>query len=370
MKEFEELDRRALRLHPLGQRRNKVNIVRDHVAGGEPSGELSESTAVAINELSEKMVRARETSRPRILAMGAHVIKNGLGPVLIQLMEDGWFTHVATNGAGIIHDWEFAFQGESSEDVRENIARGQFGLWEETGFYINLAIVAGAFDGLGYGESVGKFIEDDGMELPSESDMKEIAADLSDDNLPRAAAAIDLLRQMRTFDLKPGWLEVPHLYKEFSIQAAARRLGIPLTGHPMIGHDIIYCHPMNDCAAVGRAAERDFLRYAHQISQLEGGVYLSIGSAVMSPMVFEKSLSMARNLALQAGDSINNHYMAVVDLQESRWDWSKGEPPEDTPDYYLRFCKTFARMGGTLRYIQADNRDLLLGMAGALAGST
>jgi hypothetical protein len=130
----------------------------------------------------------------------------------------------------------------------------------------------------------------------------------------------------------------------------------------MIGHDIIYTHPLNHCAAIGRTAQRDFLAYAHRIAQIDGGVYLSVGSAVMSPMVFEKSLSMAQNLALQQGKRISRHYIAVVDLAESHWDWSEGEPPQDSPDYYLRYCKSFSRMGGSMRYATADNRDFLLAL--------
>ena len=145
------------------------------------------------------------------------------------------------------------------------------------------------------------------------------------------------------------------------------RLGIPSTGHPMIGHDIIYNHPMNHCAAVGRCAERDFLAYAHNIANLDGGVYLSVGSAVMSPMIFEKSLSMARNLALQRGSRIEDFSIFVVDLAESPWDWeAQGEPPPDNPAYYLRYCKTFSRMGGRMTYLAADNRSFLVGLWRAL----
>ena len=117
---------------------------------------------------------------------------------------------------------------------------------------------------------------------------------------------------------------------------------------------------MNHGAALGRCAERDFLAFAHGVSQLDGGVYFSIGSAVMSPMVFEKSLSMSQNIALQQGRTIDNHYMLIVDLQQSHWDWTQGEPPESNPDYYLRYNKSFSRMGGQMRYLTADNRDFLL----------
>jgi len=298
-----------------------------------------------------------------MLAFGAHTIKNGLGPVLIRLMEQGWLTHLATNGAGIIHDWEFAFQGASSEDVRANVAEGKFGIWSETGFNINLALVVGAYRGLGYGESVGALIENECLELPSADElMGEVTRCLTLDP-EKAAAAADLLGFQRQFGLAGGPHRVSHPHKTFSVQAAAYRMRIPFTGHPMIGHDIIYCHPANHGAAVGRTALRDFLIFADGVQNLSGGVYISIGSAVMSPMIFEKSMSMAQNLRLQAGDSIHNHFIMVVDLAESQWDWARqGDPPVDDPAYYLRYCKSFSRMGGEMRYAAVDNRDFLLAL--------
>ncbi len=168
----------------------------------------------------------------------------------------------------------------------------------------------------------------------------------------------DMLATLQRADLQPGFLSIPHPYKRYSAQAAAFRLNIPFTAHPMFGHDIIYTHPANDGAAIGRTALRDFLTYAEQVSQLEGGVYLSVGSAVMSPMIFEKSFSMSQNVELQQGHKITKHHIVVVDLAESTWDWQKdGEPPANSPAYYLRFCKSFSRMGGTMRYVSADNRD-------------
>jgi hypothetical protein len=193
---------------------------------------------------------------------------------------------------------------------------------------------------------------------------------LTIDSLERGAAALDLLGVIRRFGLKPGWMAVPHPLKACSAQAAAYRLGVPFTGHPMFGHDIIYNHPLNHGAAIGRTAQRDFLAFAHNVSQLQDGVYLSVGSAVMSPMIFEKALSMAQNLSLQKGTRIDRHYIAVVDLAESRWDWDKdGEPPMDNPAYYLRYCKTFSRMGGAMRYISSDNRDFLLALSAQLGAA-
>jgi hypothetical protein len=158
-------------------------------------------------------------------------------------------------------------------------------------------------------------------------------------------------------------MRIPHPGKSWSVQAAAWQLGVPCTGHPMIGHDIIYEHPLASGSAIGRTGMRDFLCFAEGVSRLSGGVYLSVGSAVMSPMIFEKSLSMARNIARQRAETIEDHYLLVADLTPSTWDWaSAGEPPADDPAYYLRYCKSFSRMGGTLRYLVADNRDLLLGL--------
>jgi hypothetical protein len=161
-------------------------------------------------------------------------------------------------------------------------------------------------------------------------------------------------------------MAIPHPSKRYSVQAAAYRMGIPFTGHPMFGHDIIYEHPMCHGAAIGRTAERDFLRFAASVKELEDGVYLSVGSAVMSPMIFEKSFSMAQNVAIQAGSKIKRHFIAVVDLAGASWDWEKGEPPPDNPAYYLRYCKTFSRMGGTLRTCSADNRAFLPALLGSL----
>ena len=369
-----QLNRHRLAIKPLQQRRNKLLAERDLRDPDVLPPAAPSFDAKVVGEIVARTRQARKDGRPVILAFGAHTIKNGLGPVLIRLMEEGWLTHLATNGAGIIHDWEFAFQGATSEDVKGNVARGEFGIWQETGFLINLAIVVGAYEGLGYGESVGKMIEREGLEIPGVDVLKAVVAGKTphpgplpqgeggrDGGWERVAAAADLLGVMEQFRLQPGWRAIPHPFKRHSAQAAAFRLGVPFTGHPMFGHDIIYCHPMNHGAAVGRAAERDFLAFAHSVSRIQEGVYLSVGSAVMSPMIFEKALSMAQNLAIQAGEHIDRHYIAVVDLAESRWDWQQqGEPPMDNPAYYLRYCKTFSRMGGTMRYLCADNRDFLV----------
>jgi hypothetical protein len=364
---YPSLDRSKLKIEPLSSRANKVRIERDHVAPSAAAGALSEQAETVLKETIERMREARREGRPIMLAFGAHTIKNGLAPVLIRLIERGWVNHLATNGAGIIHDWEFAFQGESSEDVRANVDAGQFGIWRETGMYINLAIAVGACEGLGYGESVGAMIERGGLEIPAKEDLEAIVREGPGTDSERCAAAADLYGVLDRFGVAPGFLRIDHPFKRYSIQAAAFRLGVPFTGHPMIGHDIIYTHPMNHGGAIGRTAMRDFLAFAANVNRLDGGVYLSIGSAVMSPMIFEKSLSMSQNLHLQAGKHIDRHFMVVVDLAEASWDWSaEGEPPQDNPAYYLRYCKTFHRMGGQMRYASADNRDFLLALCRGL----
>lgn len=367
-------DRARIEFEALAERKNRVSIVD---AGVDPDGvpsPLPEHESAALEAVVGAIRTARAADRPVVAAFGAHTIKNGLGLVLNRLIESGWITHLATNGAGIIHDWEFAYQGASSENVRENVSTGRFGIWEETGLYLNLAIAVGAYRGLGYGASIGALIENDGLQIPGADELRAVAC--ADESVPlgRRAAALDLLavldnRRLGSERLRritdsvdgSGRLVVRHQFAKYSVQAAAYRANVPCTAHPMFGHDIIYTHPANHGAAIGRAAERDFLSFAEAVSRLDGGVYLSIGSAVMSPMIFEKSLSMGRNLARQRGDTIDGHTICVVDLAASPWDWARdGEPPPDNPAYYLRFMKTFHRMGGTLHYLAADNRDFLL----------
>jgi hypothetical protein len=360
---YQKFDRNRLDVKKLSDRKNKLFIENMYVPVNQLPAGLTEAGREIIRKTADRIRLARAEKRSVILTFGAHTIKNGMSPVLIALMEEGWVTHLATNGAGIIHDWEFAFLGKSSEDVRENVDLGQFGIWDDTGFYINLAIIIGAYKGLGYGESVGKMISDEGLDIPEISFLyDEVTRHIGDDP-ERAAAAADLSGTIQIFNIRPGFMTIPHPFKKFSAQARAYQLKIPFTGHPMIGHDIIYNHPVNHGAAVGRTALNDFLCFTDSVAGLENGVYMSIGSAVMSPMIFEKALSMAQNLMIQENKHIDNHYILVVDLVKAEWDWkTKGEPPSDNPAYYLRYCKTFNRMGGEMHYLTADNRDFLLAL--------
>ena len=255
-------------------------------------------------------------------------------------------------------------EGATSEDVRANLADGRFGIWEETGAFLNLALAVGAYRGLGYGEAVGAMVEEESIDVPATTELEEaIVRGVAPGQETTAAAAATLLELIRAGSIRVGAMGISHPFKAYGLQAAARRLAVPFTGHPMFGHDIIYCHPHSRGAAVGICAERDFLSFAHSVARLAAGVYLSVGSAVMSPMIFEKSLSMARNIAGQRGEKIEGFEVVVVDLNVSSWDWRRnGEPPQSHPDYYLRYLKTFGRTGGTLTYLAMDNRDFFLGL--------
>lgn len=134
-----------------------------------------------------------------------------------------------------------------------------------------------------------------------------------------------------------------------------------MTVHPGIGYDIISNHPVFNGAVIGRAAERDFKLFGGSVERLDGGVVMSVGSAVMGPQVFEKSLSCVNNLRRQSGrDVVVGHSIYVVDLQDAAgWDWTQGEPPKTNPAYYLRFCKSFSRMGGAMHYLQCDNMTFI-----------
>ena len=356
---YTKFNRDLLLLKKLSERYSKVTI-KDKISNSERSQNINATGREVINKTADRVRSAIHNQKSVVMAFGAHTIKNLMGPVLIQLIKEGWVTHLATNGAGIIHDWELAFQGRTSEDVRENVNKGQFGIWEETGRYINLAIIVGAYEGLGYGESVGKMISREGLDIPEIAALSDETRAQIENDPERAAAAADLLGIIKKFRLEPGFLKISHPYKEFSVQAWAYDLKVPFTGHPMIGHDIIYNHPMNLGSAIGRTALNDFLSFTDSISNIANGVYISLGSAVMSPMIFEIALSMVQNIEIQHNRHIDNHFIMVVDLARSDWDWQKsGEPPADNPAYYLRYCKTFSRMGGEMHYLTADTRDFL-----------
>ncbi len=159
--------------YPLAQRDHLLDISRIAVSPETSPFLLAEQEQAQIGQLADRIVAAREAGSSVMMVYGAHLVKNGLGPIVVRLIEEGWVTHLATNGAGSIHDWEFAYIGKSGESVRDYVARGMFGTWEETGRFTNLAIAMGGIDGLGYGWSIGRMISEDGIDVPSRDSLKD-----------------------------------------------------------------------------------------------------------------------------------------------------------------------------------------------------
>ena len=275
------------------------------------------------------------------------------------MIKNGWISHLATNGAGGIHDWEFAFLGRSTEGVEQNVATGTFGTWDETSRFTHLALLAGALANEGYGRSLGRFAFEEGVTLPSLQALEDLIR--GEPSHPLTPARAELAQAMRVHHIPDGRTSVPHPWKHRSVLAQAFACQIPLTIHPGIGYDIISNHPMFNGAALGRAAGLDFRQFGAAVETLDGGVVFSVGSAIMGPQVFEKSISCVNNLRLQDGRKIvHDHTIFVVDLQDGgNWDWTKGEPPRENPAYYLRFCKSYSRMGGVMHYCCCDNIHFL-----------
>jgi len=214
-------------------------------------------------ELINRLAAAHKNGRPIILGMGAHVIKVGLNPIIIDLMEKGIVSAIALNGAGIVHDSELAIAGKTSEDVAAVIGEGAFGAARETGETVNRGIIFGAKQGLGIGAGLGQYLLDH---------------------------------------------DFPH--NDLSLLARARDLGVPVTVHVAMGTDIVHIHPDADGAAIGSAGHLDFRIFSGLIADLEGGAYLNIGSAVLLPEVFLKALTVARNL----GHKVDNFTTANLDF--------------------------------------------------------
>jgi hypothetical protein len=352
---IQPIDLKKLRVFPLAERKSLTRIDEILVDPDAPPPSVSDDTARLLDRCAADIRAARSRGAAIMLIYGAHLLRNGTAHILDRLMGQGFITHLATNGAGTIHDWEYAWLGRSTESVRENVATGTFGTWDETGRNIHLALMVGALCGEGYGKSLGRFIHEDGTTLPTAEELARLIA--AEPASPLTPARAELLNAMTQHHLPEGRVEVRHPNKHASIIATAFQHKTPMTVHPGIGYDIITCHPMFSGAAIGRAAALDFQLFSGSVENLDGGVVLSVGSAIMGPQVFEKSLSCVNNLRLQAGrPTVSDHSIYVVDLQDGGgWDWSTGEPPKSNPAYYLRFCKSYARMGGTMQYAQSDN---------------
>ena len=366
---MQPLDLSKLKVFPLASRQSMSTVEEILVEPANDPMPLDGSLRQLVSECAVRIKAAKQRGAGVMLIYGAHLIKNGGQLLLNQLLNHGFVTHLATNGAGIIHDWEFSFLGRSTESVRDNVATGSFGTWDETGRYIHLALLSGGIRGEGFGSALGRFIQEDGTTLPPADELEDALA--KEPSHPLAAARADLLHAMREHCLKPGRHMLLHRWRNACVLAHAFRQHVPLTVHPGIGYDIISNHPMFNGAVLGRAAEVDFKLFGATVETLDCGVVMSVGSAIMGPQVFEKSISCVNNLRLQAGRKIvHDHTIFVVDLQDGgNWDWTKGEPPKESAAYYLRFCKSFSRMGGTMHYVQCDNVAFLHNLYHALVKS-
>jgi hypothetical protein len=264
-KHYEPLDPKGVKTYPLASRPSKVAVTdaaRAWQAGGSFRAYLdSLPNHLAVQSLRQvvaSMLEARRRGKPVILGMGAHVIKVGLSPILVDLLQRGLVSAVAMNGACTVHDFELAYGGFTSEDVEAQLAEGEFGMAEETGHLINAAVADGVQRGLGFGRALGERL-----------------------------------------------LEVNPPYLSQSIVAACARLDLPCTVHVALGTDIIHMHPSCDGAVVGEATQRDFRLLAAIVADLDsGGVYLNLGSAVILPEVFLKALTLARNLGHRVRDFV------------------------------------------------------------------
>lgn len=252
---YEEFDLSGVTTYPLRSRASKVTLAQfgtPYKKGSGLDGLLKTLPSLLASSdfkaVVQALLAAREGGRAIIWGLGAHVLKTGLSPVLVDLMERGFVSAVATNGAGIIHDFEIALSGATSEDVDATLGPGTFGMAEETGTQLNEAIIDGVAAGLGLGQSVGRFL-----------------------------------------------VEGKAPFAQISIAASAHRLGIPLTAHVAIGTDIIHMHPKASGAAIGEGSLRDFKYFTSAVARLAGGVFLNCGSAVVLPEVFLKAVAIARN---------------------------------------------------------------------------
>jgi phosphoheptose isomerase len=300
---FETVDLNRVQTYPLPQRVNKFDIKNFTLPESPtPSYENPE-----FDEVIERILKARLANRPVIWSIGAHVIKRGLSPILIRLMQLGIITHIAGNGASTIHDFEIALQGHTSEDVASSIENGTFGMADDTGRLMNMAMRKGVSQGLGIGESLARWIEEDNR----------------------------------------------FLYKEHSVVYNAYKLGIPYTVHIAIGTDIIHQHPMVDFAAIGWGSGQDFKIYTQSICDLEDGVFCNFGSSVIGPEVFLKALSIARNIHGKPRIFTTANF-DIIPLQDYR------KPiGDDNPDYYYRPRKNIiirpVSLGGKGFHINADH---------------
>jgi hypothetical protein len=259
---YEEFDLSEVRTYPLKSRASKANAADFARAceAGATIGTFVDSlpnilAAADFKAVVRAVVNAKQGNRGIVWGIGAHVIKTGLGPILVDLMQRGFVSAIATNGAAVIHDFEVALVGATSEDVDEALGPGRFGMADETGRVLNGVITKGVAGGLGVGLAVGQFL-----------------------------------------------LESDPPFARMSVLTAAARLKIPVTVHVAIGTDVIHMHPAASGAALGEGSLRDFRYLVANVARLERGVYLNCGSAVVLPEVFLKAVALARNRGLALAD--------------------------------------------------------------------
>ncbi|MGE3315118.1 MAG: hypothetical protein AB7O26_08365, partial [Planctomycetaceae bacterium] len=236
----EPLDLRQLKVFPLEKRQSLTRVDEILIDPASTPKACSPEMAAQIHDCAAKIRAARERGASVMLIYGAHLLRNGAAPILEKMMGAGWLTHLATNGAGTIHDWEYSWFGASTESVEMNVAQGTFGTWDETATNIHRALMAGALDGFGYGQSLGKMIIEDGVTLPTTDSLA--AAIAAEPRHPLTSARADLLRAMLEQNWPAGRIEVKHRWKHASILAQAWKHQIPFTVHPGIGYDIISNH--------------------------------------------------------------------------------------------------------------------------------
>jgi hypothetical protein len=323
---YKALDPTRVRTYPLGTRRNKVrwsDLVFPKDAGGR-TFDLPDSVQRDIRVVAQAIAAARSDDKPVILFTGAHLIKNGLGPLLVDLVERGGVTLVAGNGATAIHDFELALMGETSENVPDALDKGQFGMAYEFA-YINMALSVGNQQKLGFGETLGRMICEEEFRRP----------------ILALAAREDSIPEFR--------------HPEVSVLAACYRRRIPCTIHAGIGTDVIDQHPSFDGQAKGGCSGRDFLLYTNEVAKLtRGGVVLNVGSAVTGPEVLLKAVSMAANV----GSAPHGILTADFDLREHE---AAQMTDESAPGYYFRDQKSVVTripqaFGGRGLYLPGDQK--------------
>jgi hypothetical protein len=311
MSRYEQFDIRRVELGDLADRGHDLTAA-DCLPLRAPEHPYADSQ---FDHLVDRIAAARRAERPVIVMMGAHPIKLGLSRYLVDLVERRIVTHLGTNGAGIIHDFELAAYGGTSESVARWIRAGRFGLWRQTSL-LNAIVAEAARRGEGLGEAVGRVIEED---------------------------------------------RLPH--RDLSLAAAGWRARVPVTCHAAIGCDIIHAHPNFNAAALGTASYTDFLIFARGVQDLEGGVLLNVGTSTIGPEVYLKALSVARNAARSEGKEIRNFTTAVFDLVELPSNWREGPPSKEHPQYYYRPWKTIlirtVADGGTSFYFRGDHRQTI-----------